>query len=150
MRDGFLWDGKKARIAHRTMNLPLLEGGKQILDIESRNEAIDLWNLKEFLKDDNERENWAYFAESTITHRWNTSQPDNKQGTLRRLFLQNIRIPNWRTNQLAYDLRRMIQTARKYNLEFTGLSISKDIRLQMPIWSHVGVRDITPTRWGIS
>ncbi|KAJ7611280.1 hypothetical protein FB45DRAFT_691419, partial [Roridomyces roridus] len=33
----------------------------------------------------------------------------------------------------------MIKTAKKYNLQFTGLSISNDILLQMPIWGHRGV-----------
>ncbi len=51
MRDDFLWEGKKPRIAHQTMCIPLNEGGKQILDIQARNEAIDLWNLKEFLRE---------------------------------------------------------------------------------------------------
>lgn len=51
MRDEFLWEGKKPRVAHQTMCLPLIDGGKQILDVRSRNEAIDLWNLKEFLRD---------------------------------------------------------------------------------------------------
>jgi hypothetical protein len=30
IRDNFLWEGKKPRIAHSTMRLPLQEGGKQI------------------------------------------------------------------------------------------------------------------------
>jgi hypothetical protein len=50
MRDGFLREGKKPRIAHDTMCLPLDQGGKQILDIHSRNEVINLWNLKEFVQ----------------------------------------------------------------------------------------------------
>ncbi|KAJ7506396.1 hypothetical protein B0H11DRAFT_1617448, partial [Mycena galericulata] len=36
----------------------------------------------------------------------------------------------------------MIKAAKKYHLEFTGLSISKDIKLQMPIWNHIAL--ITP------
>ncbi|KAJ6523758.1 hypothetical protein B0H19DRAFT_874301, partial [Mycena capillaripes] len=33
----------------------------------------------------------------------------------------------------------MILAAQKYNLEFTGLSISEDMKLQMPIWGHVAI-----------
>jgi hypothetical protein len=33
MRDEFLWEGKKPRVAHLTMGLPIDDGGKQILDI---------------------------------------------------------------------------------------------------------------------
>ncbi|KAJ6553280.1 hypothetical protein B0H19DRAFT_949805 [Mycena capillaripes] len=42
MRDEFLWKGKKARVAHETMCLPLNEGGKHVLDTRTRNEATDL------------------------------------------------------------------------------------------------------------
>ncbi|KAJ6468856.1 hypothetical protein C8R45DRAFT_837689, partial [Mycena sanguinolenta] len=33
----------------------------------------------------------------------------------------------------------MIQAAKKYHLEFTALSISRDIQLQMPIWNHIAL-----------
>ncbi|KAJ7502099.1 hypothetical protein B0H11DRAFT_1713036 [Mycena galericulata] len=33
----------------------------------------------------------------------------------------------------------MIAAAKNYQLEFTGLSISKEIQLRMPIWSHIGL-----------
>jgi hypothetical protein len=38
----FLWGQERARIAHETMTLNIDDGGKQILDITARNEAIDL------------------------------------------------------------------------------------------------------------
>jgi hypothetical protein len=137
MRDDFLWEGKKARIAHNTMSLSLNNGGKQILDLHSRNEAIDLWNLKEFLRDGDDRENWSFFAEHTIIKRWDASQTTNHQGSVYNLFLQKVHIPSWRNNPLPLDLQRMISAAKKYRLEFTGLSISKKVRLEMPIWNHI-------------
>ncbi|KAJ6553281.1 hypothetical protein B0H19DRAFT_863604, partial [Mycena capillaripes] len=33
----------------------------------------------------------------------------------------------------------MIQVASKYHLEFTGLSVSRNTQLQMPIWSHIAL-----------
>jgi hypothetical protein len=44
--------------AFEIMCLPLNKGGKQILDVKSRNEAIDLWNLKEFLRVGDDRANF--------------------------------------------------------------------------------------------
>ncbi|KAJ7203988.1 hypothetical protein B0H12DRAFT_981870, partial [Mycena haematopus] len=33
----------------------------------------------------------------------------------------------------------MIVAARKYHLEFTALSISQEIKLQMPVWGHMAM-----------
>ncbi|KAJ7834122.1 hypothetical protein B0H14DRAFT_2363963 [Mycena olivaceomarginata] len=33
----------------------------------------------------------------------------------------------------------MLQAAKNYHLEFTALSISRDIQLQMPIWNHIAL-----------
>jgi hypothetical protein len=62
----FLWDGKKARVAHETMILNVTEGGKQTLDIPSRNEAIDLWNLQMYLVQGKKRATWCYFVDYII------------------------------------------------------------------------------------
>jgi hypothetical protein len=116
------------------MCLPLDQGGKQILDIHLRNEAIDLWNLEEFVQTGDDRANWPFFTEHTIFHRWNASQALSKHGSVYNIFLQNTHIPLWRKELLAYDIQRMLQAAKNYHLEFTALSISRDIQLQMPIW----------------
>lgn len=139
MRDEFLWQGKKPRIAHRTMCLPLNEGGKQILDLRSRNEAIDLWNLKEFLREGEDRANWSFFAEHTIIQRWDASQSIRNRGAMYHIFLQNIHIPSWRNAPSPHDIRNMILTAKKYQLEFTALSISREVQLQMPAWNHIAL-----------
>lgn len=36
----------------------------------------------------------------------------------------------------------MIKTARKHVFEFTGLAIEEKTKLEMPIWNHIGVKDI--------
>ncbi|KAJ7616662.1 hypothetical protein FB45DRAFT_678668, partial [Roridomyces roridus] len=33
----------------------------------------------------------------------------------------------------------MIQTSKKYNLQFSALSVSKKTQLEMPMWSHKGL-----------
>lgn len=138
MRDDFLWEGKKPRIAHHTRCLSQ-RGRKKILDIHARNEAIDLWNLKEFLRDGDDRSNWPFFVEHTIINRWDMNQAVGRQGSLHKVFLQSIHIPSWRKDPFAYDTRRMIQAAKNHRLEFTRLSISKEIQLQMPVWSHIAL-----------
>jgi hypothetical protein len=55
------------------------------------------------------------------------------------VFLQDIHIPISQKTPLPEEIKRIILAARNYNLKFTGLSISKDLKLNMPIWRHPAV-----------
>ncbi|KAJ6506245.1 hypothetical protein C8R47DRAFT_913701, partial [Mycena vitilis] len=136
MQNAFLWSGKTPRIAQDTMHSPLEHGGKQILDIRARNEAIDLWNLKEYLKLNEDRSDWTFFVDQMLKRRLEKSSLKTQTGEVRNIFLQNIRVPTFRTNPLPNDVQRMIITARKYNITFTALSIADHVQLEMPVWRH--------------
>ena len=51
--------------------------GKRTLDIESRNEAIELMKLKSYLRMDNQRPKWAYVADKIIAK----NAPQDQQAT---------------------------------------------------------------------
>jgi hypothetical protein len=135
----FLWDGKKARVAHETMLLNITDGGKQILDIPARNEAIDLWNLQLYLAQENERASWCYFFDYILKEYLEMSYLNLRPGQIMNVFLQDIHIPISQKTPLPEEIKRMILAARNYDLKFTGLSINKDLRLNMPIWRHPAV-----------
>jgi hypothetical protein len=59
---------KKARVGHETLILDVTGGGKQILDIPARNEAIDLWNLQACLAQGPGRATWRYFVDFILTN----------------------------------------------------------------------------------
>ncbi|KAJ6537189.1 hypothetical protein B0H19DRAFT_862640, partial [Mycena capillaripes] len=124
----FLWDGKKARVSHETMILDIGDGGKQILDITARNEAIDLWNLRSYLV------HFAKFLE--------TSYLNIRPGQILNIFLQDIHVPISSRTALPDELKQMILTARKYRLQFTGLSISDNVKLSLPTWKHPGINKL--------
>jgi hypothetical protein len=64
----FLWDGKKAKVSHQTMMLDTNEGGKQILNLPARNEAIDLWNLQSYLMQGEGRASWCFFVDFILSN----------------------------------------------------------------------------------
>ncbi len=132
----FLWDGKKARVGHDTMVLDISEGGKQILDIPARNEAIDLWNLQLYLVQGPNRALWCYFVDFILANYLEKSYLNIRPGQILNIFLQDIHIPISAKTALPSDIKRMVLAARKYNLKFTGLSISNDVKLRMPMWKH--------------
>jgi hypothetical protein len=129
----FLWDGKKAGVAHETMILTLADGGKQILDIPARNETIDLWNLQSCLTQGHDRASWCYFDDYILANFSEISYLNVRPGQILNVFLQDVHIPISSRTPLPDDIKRMLLTARKYHLQFTGLSISNDIiRLWAP------------------
>ncbi|KAJ6451178.1 hypothetical protein C8R45DRAFT_848574 [Mycena sanguinolenta] len=116
--------------------LDISEGGKQILDIRSRNEAIDLWNLQSYLKHGDERASWCYFVDHILAKFLELSYLNLRLGQVINIFLQDIHVPISERIPLPDEIKRMIIVARKYNLIFTGLSISNEVKLAMPIWKH--------------
>ncbi|KAK7026949.1 hypothetical protein R3P38DRAFT_2413198, partial [Favolaschia claudopus] len=56
------------------------------------------------------------------------------------VFLQNIHLPISSTTPLPQQIKTMITTAQKYELSFNALTISREVKLKMPIWRHPGVR----------
>jgi hypothetical protein len=136
----FLWDGKRARISSSAMYSHVSEGGKQILNIRARNEAIDLWNLQTYLTQGPQRASWCYFMDFILAKWLETSYLNVQPGQIINVFLQNIHLPISSQTPLPDQIKKMIITARKYRLLFTGLSVSQDVKLQMPIWKHPAVR----------
>jgi hypothetical protein len=107
----FLWDGKRARVSHDTMILDTAEGGKQLLDIPARNEAIDLWNLQSFLTQGPERASWCYFVDFIIMNFLEKSYLHIQPGQILNVFLQDIHIPIASRTPLPNDIKCMILTA---------------------------------------
>ncbi|EIW52959.1 uncharacterized protein TRAVEDRAFT_40509 [Trametes versicolor FP-101664 SS1] len=63
-----IWDGKKhVPVAMEHLYLPVEEGGLGVLDVEARNEAIDVMWLKLYLSSGSERPLWAYAQKECST-----------------------------------------------------------------------------------
>jgi hypothetical protein len=135
----FLWDGKRARVSHETMILDTAQGGKQVLDIPARNEAIDLWNLQSYLTQGSERASWCFFVDYILVNFLEKSYLNIRPGQILNTFLQDVHIPISSRTPLPEDVKRMVLTARKYHLQFTAPSFHVDIKLKIPIWKHPGM-----------
>jgi hypothetical protein len=118
------------------MILDISEGGKQILDIPARNEAIDLWNLQSYLKQGPKRASWCYFVDFLLINFLETSYLKLQPGQIMNVFLQDIHVPISQRTPLPEEIKRMILIARKYKLKFTGLSVNNEVKLKMLIWRH--------------
>ncbi|KAJ7243826.1 hypothetical protein B0H12DRAFT_1022828, partial [Mycena haematopus] len=106
----FLWDGKKAKVAHETMMLDTNDGGKQILDLPARNEAIDLWNLQSYLTQGERRASWCFVIDFILKNFLEKSYLNIRPGQILNAFLQDIHIPISSRTPLPDDIKSMIVT----------------------------------------
>ena len=132
----FLWDSESTpRIAPRTLERPLDEGGLNLLNIKARNEAIDIMWLKSYLNFSPTRPSWAVITDLLI----NATAPPNVSPLGRfNTYTQNWDPPT-RGPRLAHlnnDIVRMISTAKKYNVNLAALRIAPHISARLPAWYH--------------
>ena len=66
MINKLMWDGKQPLINQQIIGTPIHDSGIHLLDIKSRNEAIELMWLKKYLQFGEERPLWASLADFLI------------------------------------------------------------------------------------
>ena len=135
MRD-FMWEEDSSpRIALDFLNIPTSEGGLDLLNIQSRNEAIEITWLKTYLDFSPRRHTWATITDLII----NKAAPPGISLLARiNSFLQSWDAPTRgvRLDTLNSSIIRMLKTARKYNVNLAAIRISPQLRTQLPAWYH--------------
>lgn len=134
----FLWDDTSPMVSAQTMSGQLIDGGKKILDIHARNEAIDLMKLKSYLKLDDTHPRWAKIADAPISQSIPKSQniPDDISRV--NTFLQTWMPTTNKNSKLPSGLRTMLKTATKYQVDLDPPFPSQALRRCMPVWYHKG------------
>ncbi|KAJ7235978.1 hypothetical protein C8J57DRAFT_1088557, partial [Mycena rebaudengoi] len=130
----FMWAEKnKVTINKETVYAPAEEGGRILLDIVARNEAISVTWLRAYLTFGKKRPMWAFVTDEIMSVKA-LGSAHNVEKTLRSCpYLQS-----WRPKleDLSDDLKRMIKTGEKYDLQMEALAVSREIQRDMPIWYH--------------
>ncbi len=138
----FVWKGDKhPRISRETLYKPLNRGGLNLLDIEARNEAIDLMWLKEYLALGRSRPMWAYIADALIARTVLAADRTVEPAARINTFLQTWNINSRRGSALPEDLRRMVRTANKYGAGVDAPNPAKALKEALPIWYHMGRKE---------
>lgn len=140
----FIWgDNVAPRLAFEALCKKKEEGGINLLNINNRNEAIEVVWLKEYLRAKPARPTWARITDILI----NDLAPTNLHTNARHnTFLQKWNVPTKgkRAQKLGEDTVRMLKAAHKYKLTFTPLNLSQCLRSQLPAWQHLGVEKEVP------
>lgn len=129
----FAWDSNgKSNINFDVLCTPVTIGGKGILNLRLRNEAIEMVWLKKLLSSNPPA--WVAFAHELLRVAAAPS-PTSKPNARTNYFLQSWPIT---TSKLPPPLNRCIILAKKYNLKLDALYFHPDVLGAMPVWFHTG------------
>jgi ribonuclease HI len=132
----FTWEeGRSPRIAMKSLYTPIEEGGLNLLDIKTRNDAIDLIWLKSYLDFSPSRPMWAKITDLIL----NASAPPRTSHIARlNTFLQTWDAPTKgpRATLLNDQILRMLRVARKYNVNLAAIRLAPRLQAMIPAWYH--------------
>ncbi|KAL6306805.1 hypothetical protein BKA93DRAFT_728944, partial [Sparassis latifolia] len=135
----FIWESDKPPlISLDNLHCPIEEGGIGLLDLRSRNEAIDIMRLQCYLCLTPSRPSWTYLVDTLIN-----DNVINASGHIRCLSQINVFLQSWRTglnssSPLPRDLLCMLQAVEWFNINFKTLKLSHSLKKKLPAWYHLG------------
>jgi len=134
----FIWGDKKSPVNESILLAPKELGGQGLLDLQARNEAIQLIWLKGYLNFGPSRALWTYYADALI--KLNTPK---KEQNVRPEIRKNIFLQTWKTytgnhsnNKNPTEIKYLIETAKKYGVRMEVLATTKEVMRQLPMWHH--------------
>ena len=134
----FIWDNDThPRIALKHLYRPLDEGGLNLLDITTRNEAIELVWLRDYLNLSSSRQMWAKVTDILINA---TAPPGTSPMARINTFLQTWTPPTKgpRAETMNKNIRRMLDVAKKHDTNLAAIRLSPRVRANLPAWYHPG------------
>jgi len=134
----FIWEESTSpRIALNYLHHTVEEGGLNLIDIKTRNEAIEIIWLKTYLNMSPTRPTWAKITDIILDAL--APQGYNAQARLN-AFLQTWDVPTKgaRAAKLPKDITRMMKIARDHNVNFATLRLSQELKQRLPAWFQKG------------
>jgi len=134
----FIWSDKKSPVKEDMLLAPKNIGGWGLLDIQARNEAIQLMWLESYLNLGPLCVPWADYADAIMMMNIPITEKNIKPEMQKNIFLQT-----WKTytrshtsNKNPTEIKNMIDSAKKYGLWMEVHTTTKDTARQLPIWYH--------------
>ncbi|KAF8220178.1 hypothetical protein L208DRAFT_1159287, partial [Tricholoma matsutake] len=134
----FIWSDKKSPVKEDMLLAPKDIGGRGLLDIQARNEAIQLMWLESYLNLDSSHTPWAEYADAIMMMNIPKTEKNIKPE-----MRTNILLQTWKTytgshpnNKNPTEIKNMMDSAKKYGLQMEAHTNTKDTTRQLPIWYH--------------
>jgi exonuclease III len=137
----FMWKTSATpAVSMATLQGPISQGGKKVLDIKARNEAIQLTWARTWAPDE-KRPKWTYIADRMARRNIPQLRPKVEQKDAVNPIVQTWH-PKVRTHtDIPKDLKEMFSKMNKYNVAFECLKLARTVQKDLPIWHHFGASE---------
>ncbi|PPR01210.1 hypothetical protein CVT24_006120 [Panaeolus cyanescens] len=139
----FMWDKEldnfSPPIKNSILTDPIESGGRKVLDLKARNEAINIMKIKTYLSQDSTRPPWTRVMDEIVRMSVPKSSPAKDLESRINTFLQTWKPTIQAGSRLPKNVISMLKTALKYKLTFNPNILSDEVKSQLPIWHHIGL-----------
>jgi ribonuclease HI/exonuclease III len=132
----YMWGGKFSRVNIETAMAPTSMGGLKVLDLDARNDAIDIMWIKRYLDLSEKRPLWAHFSDGLIAAATPKTERKIEPDCKINLFLQSWKTLQGKDNRVCPEIKRMLKTAKKYKIKIINRQAPALMADKMPIWLH--------------
>ena len=133
---GFVWGKERATMCMKDVARNPERGGRKIMDIAKRNEAIDLMWVKQYLNMGADRPKWAFMMDEIFR----IERPKRAKETHQMIENWNPLIQDWKPKARSANIPKRIHNAmrlaRKYGVELEALEPTDETKREMPVWLH--------------
>jgi len=125
--------------AMANLRRPIHKGGLNVLDIKSRNEAIEIIWLKTYLNFSPSQQKWATVTDHIILA---VAPPRSIKKARVNPFMQTWTAPlrGQRAKHMNEDIKRMLKTAHKYKVNLAAIKMTPHLLAQLPAWYHLSAK----------
>lgn len=132
----FVWGKERATMSIRDIAQDIGRGGRRMMDLAKRNEAIDLMWVKQYLNMGPSRPKWAFMMDEIFR----MERPKRTKETHEMIKNWNPFTQDWSPKAHSTNIPKRIQTAvrlaRKHGVELEALNPTNETRREMPVWLH--------------
>ena len=132
----FVWEKTVSSMKIEDLSLEFGGGGRKVMDIKTRNEAIDLMWIKDYLRMGKDRPKWAFLADEIFR----VERPKRAKETFEEIAKWNPFTQNWhpKTNAKSIPVRvqKAMKLAEKHGVRLEASRPDQETRGELPIWLH--------------
>ena len=132
----FVWGKERATVCIENMARGIDQGGRVILNLAARNDAIDLMWVKQYLNMGADRPKWAYMMDEMFR----MERPKKAKETREVVSNWNPLIQDWKPKvgsvNIPKRVQRALRLAGKHGVELEALEPNEKTRGEMPVWLH--------------
>jgi ribonuclease HI/exonuclease III len=132
----FVWGKERAEMCIGDISKSINLGGRKVMDVAKRNEAIDLMWIKQYLNMGPDRPKWAFMMDEVFR----MERPKKAKEPWPVIGRWNPLIQDWKPKERSKNIPGRVQSAlrlaRKHGVELEALEPTDETRREMPVWLH--------------